>query len=98
MTVLPPTNSPPPDKVEQLVSEHLQRTLESQRGRAMAAFRQQMKTGGVAPATIGFDEARRASVRMLRVWAGAASALAACLAIVVTLQHLKQPETGGGGT
>jgi hypothetical protein len=97
MTVLPPTNSPPPDKVEQLVSEHLQRTLESQRGRAVAAFRAQMKAGGVAPGVIGFDEARRASVRMLRIWAGAASALAACLAIVVTMQYVRQPEISGSG-
>ena len=90
MTVLPPIN---PDKVEQLIGEHLQRTLEPQRGRAVAAFRAQTKAGGVAPSVIHFDEARRDSIRMLRIWAGAASALAACLAVVVTLQHVRQPET-----
>jgi hypothetical protein len=84
-----------PDKVEQLVSGHLQRTLESQRGRAVAAFREQMKAGGVAGEPLSFEEERRRSVRALRMWAGAASLMAACLAVVVTLQFVRHQ---GGGT
>src|SRR5579884_2454676 len=83
MTVLPPTN---PDKLEQLVSEHLQKTLDSQRGRAVAAFRDQVKNGGPAP--LSFDTERRKYMRRLKIWAAAASAMAASLALMITIQHV----------
>jgi hypothetical protein len=93
MTVLPPMNDP--DKVDLLVSAHLQKTLDSQRGRAVASFREKLKAGGAFPArddSMSFEaEARRRSVRMLRIWAGTASALAACLALVVTLEFVQRP-------
>ncbi|MGN6369550.1 MAG: hypothetical protein ACTHN5_14930 [Phycisphaerae bacterium] len=87
MTVLPPMNDP--DKVDALVSAHLQKTLDAQRGRAVNAFRQHVHSNAQNPDPLSFEaQARRRSIRMLRVWAGAASALAACLALVVTLQFL----------
>jgi hypothetical protein len=96
MTVLPPMNDP--DKVDLLVSAHLQKTLESQRGRAVASFREKVKSGAASPASddsMSFEaEARRRSMRMLRIWATTASALAACLALVVTLE-LVQRSSGG---
>ena len=96
MTVLPPMNDP--DKVDLLVSAHLQKTLDSQRGRAVAAFREHLKSGGRNcrdDNPMSFEaEARRRSMRMLRIWAGTASALAACLALVITLQFVHYPDTG----
>lgn len=85
MTVLPPMNDP--DKVEQLVSAHLQKALDGQRGRAMAAFREQINCGGVPNMPRSFEEEKRKMMRSLRIWAGAAAAMAACLAVVVTLQR-----------
>ena len=95
MTVLPPMNDP--EKVDVLVSAHLQRALDSQRGRAVAAFRERMKAEGAGRAASGnvsFEEARRRSMWHLRMWAGAASGLAACLAVVVTIQFVRRPEGG----
>lgn len=88
MTVLPPN---PPDRVEQAVSAHLQRTLDTQRGRAVAAFREKMQSG-----TLSFDRERQRSVWKLRMWAGAASALAACMALVLTLQAVHGPGNPAG--
>ena len=95
MTVLPPMNDP--DKVDLLVSAHLQKTLDSQRGRAVAAFREHLKSAAQNTDSnpMSFEaEARRRSMRMLRIWAGAASALAACLALVVALQFVNHPDAG----
>ncbi len=94
MTVLPPMNDP--DKVDLLVSAHLQKTLDSQRGRAVAAFREHLKSAAqnADDNPLSFEaEAHRRSMRMLRIWAGAASVLAACLALVVTLQFVQHPDT-----
>ncbi|HUO10515.1 MAG TPA: hypothetical protein VM008_19580 [Phycisphaerae bacterium] len=94
MTVFPPMNEP--DKADVLISAHLQKKLDTQRGRAGAAFREKMRREGEGEAgTHSLERARRQSVRMLRVWAGTASALAACLAMVVTIQFLRQQSAGG---
>ena len=93
MTVLPPMNEP--DKVDALISAHLQKKLDPQRGRAVAAFREKMRRADEGDAgTLSFEQARQQSLRMLRVWAGTASALAACLAMVVTIQYLREQNPG----
>jgi hypothetical protein len=80
MTVLPPTN---PDKVDQAVTTHLVRALDPQRGRALAAFRAHV------PTPVENHDFRHAqAMRTLKWWTGAASAVAACLALVVTLQFV----------
>jgi hypothetical protein len=81
MTVLPPTN---PDKVDQAVSAQLARALDGQRGRALSTFRAQARS--VRVESHSFESAQ--AMRTLKWWAGAASALAACLALVVTLQFM----------
>jgi hypothetical protein len=86
MTVLPPTN---PDKIDQAVTAHLVRTLDRQRGRAALAFRAQIGGEGRSHS---FERAQE--MRSWRWWAGAASALAACVALVVTLQFVGHSGTG----
>ncbi len=95
MTAVPPTN---PDEIEQAVSAHLAKALDGQRGRAAAAFRRRMMSldMGSDADTHSFARAADArAMRTLKIWAGAASALAACLAVLVTLQVVSR--TGGGG-
>ena len=75
--------------------------LERQRGRAAAAFQQALedpafrmgRPTGDAAATGGHDR----EMRRLKLWAGLASVLAACLAVVVTLQFSMTPH-GGSAT
>lgn len=60
--------------------------LEHQRGRATAAFRASLAAqGGKEPPAV------LRSHRLMQWWAGAASAIAACLAVVVTAQFLLKP-------
>jgi hypothetical protein len=88
MTVLPPTN---PDKVDQAVTAQLARALDGQRGRSLAAFRAQLAAAPLDP--YSFERAQ--AMRTLKLWAGAASALAACLALVLTLQFMANSGTNG---
>jgi hypothetical protein len=67
--------------------------LDAQRGRAVAAFAHRMqnsefRTGNAA--VVGRIHRAR-EVRRLKFWAGAASAMAACLAVVVGLQMWMKP-------
>lgn len=92
MTMTPPNpDSPTPgerDEVAGLLTAHLVATLEPQRGRALAAFR----LASAAPDTsITQGNPRPISRRTLWLWAGVPSLLAACLALVVTLQFLAGP-------
>ncbi len=98
MTTMPPTH---PDRIEQAVSGHLAQALDGQRGRAAAAFRAHIASEplGAAPASLSFEQARKAAdreMRTLKIWAGVASALAACLAVVITMQSISHPAQSGG--
>jgi len=102
MTLIP---QQPPDEfgpVEHLISDQLVATLEPQRGKALAAFRQHVaaqKAGeseGSGPAPIPISRGARGTGRSfgrreiprnaLWYWAGVPSLVAAGLAVVVTLQ------------
>jgi hypothetical protein len=90
MTVYP--HEPPPP-IDTLVSASLKATLDPQRGRAAAAFRAHLAQTAAppAPAPIPISAGRRTDVvprRALWYWAGVPSLLAACLAVVVTLQFV----------
>jgi hypothetical protein len=82
--------------MEEAVRKHLAKTLDSQRGRAAAAFRAAVASGEDNPPAIPLSDERNRiqSVRTLKIWATAASALAACLAVIVTLQVLSHPVDG----
>jgi hypothetical protein len=74
---------------EELLADHLKTTLDGQRGKALAAFRQHVAedAGGTrsVPATLAW---RKAEIprRALWWWTGIPSAAAAGLAVVVMLQ------------
>lgn len=88
MTVMPPTS---PDKIEQAVSAHLAKALDGQRGRAAAAFRAQVASEEVGGDAYSFARAAEArGMQSLKIWAGATSVLAACLAVVVTVQMVSR--------
>ena len=93
MTVLPPTK---PDPMEEAVSKHLAKALDGQRGRAGAAFRAAVAFGEEGPPAILLSDERNRirNMRTLKIWATAASALAACLAVMVTLQVVSHPIDG----
>jgi hypothetical protein len=91
------TLPPSPDKLDQLLAKHFDSTLEPQRGRALAAFRRQTAAPQsaanppAAPAPTPAGPAR--PIRMISrrtIWisAGISSLLAACLALVVTMQSV----------
>jgi hypothetical protein len=83
MTVLPP------DNLENLLREHLSKTLDGERGRAAAAFRKHVEAEhGQAEPFNRLVIPRRA----LWYWAGVPSLMAACLAVVVTLQFMGGPK------
>ncbi len=75
MTVLPPTQ---PDPMEDVVRKHLMKALEGQRGRAGVAFQQAIlrADGGI----------RKKNLSALKLWATMTSAIAAGLAVMITLQ------------
>ena len=83
----PETNSQEPDDqaLGRVVRGAVAEGLEHQRGRALSAFRARSQK----------PEAR--SQKVLKLWAGAASAMAACLAVVVTSQFLMGPPSGNHG-
>ncbi len=78
----------PPDKLDDLLSDHLATTLDPQRGRAAAAFRAHLATR--SPTTSASFWRREVSRKALWYWAGVPSALAACVALALTL-HFVQP-------
>jgi hypothetical protein len=79
-----------PDNLDTLLSEHLSSTLDGQRGRALAAFRQQQAESGRAAVMVRGED-RVIPRRALWYWAGVPSALAACLAVAVTLHFTGKP-------
>src|SRR5690349_13618850 len=78
---------PEKQKLETLLSEHVTGTLEAQRGRAKAAFRAHIQHSA-PPEPIPLS----ATPRRLWLWAGLPSALAACLAVAVTLMVVNRPD------
>jgi hypothetical protein len=79
--------------LDDLLTQHLAVALNPQRGRAADAFREHLRHGAagvkapVAPAPIPFP--RNAVPRQaLWLWAGVPSLIAACLALVVTMQFV----------
>jgi hypothetical protein len=98
--------SPPfpggPDKLDELLTNHLSVSLEPQRGRAAAAFRAKLaQLPQEAPAPIPISRGV-VPKRALWYWAGVPSLVAAGLAVVVTLQMVGGPRTApvtpvGGG-
>jgi hypothetical protein len=75
-------------QLEHLVKTTVGRGLDRQRGRAAAAFLHTIRAQDVIAR---IDPARQ--VRRLKFWASAASAMAACLAVVVGLQLWPKPAT-----
>jgi len=76
------------EKFEEIVSRQLAAELEPQRGKALAAFRAQMTAEAAAPAAIPISRGGGRSKKMMALWAGAPSLLAACVAVVVTLHFV----------
>lgn len=79
------------EKFEELVSRQLSAELEPQRGKALAAFRAHIAAEGTGPAPIPISRGR--SGKSLALWAGVPSLLAACVAVVVTLQVTGKPKS-----
>lgn len=82
------------EKFEELIGEHLKATLDGQRGRAAAAFREELAAertndGGRDTRVTGMHKV--IPLRALWWWTGVPSVAAAGLAVVVMLQ------LGGGG-
>ena len=78
------------EKFEELIADHLNATLDGQRGKALAAFRQHVadEVDGTrnVPATLRAWRKQEIPPRALWWWAGVPSAAAAGLAVVVMLQ------------
>jgi hypothetical protein len=68
--------------------------LDAQRGRAAAAFREAIALRGNARPIARSEQ----GFQWMKLWAGTASAIAACLAVVLTAQFVMRPLAGGGGS
>jgi hypothetical protein len=92
------------EKFEELLSQELARQLEPQRGKAAAAFAAQVAAEAAereAREVAGGSKSQQnwargqVSKRAMWVWMGVPSLLAACLAVVVTLQFAGGPSGQG---
>ena len=84
------------EKFEELLAGELQRALEPQRGKALAAFRAQCAEEAQRPIVAGtIRPGRDISRGETWFWASVPSLAAACLAVVVTLKLLGAGATTG---